>query len=230
MYSRHLDPIAHQRDGYIVLSFALQRCMHVFDTLVPIRCAMCGTHGAHLCDPCRSNLEALPLVRRSAQSETPSITALGAYVGSLRSAVLNLKFRNRKSAALLLGYTLGKKLRLRVHAAIPVPLHPSRLTLRGFNQAQAIGVGLASALKVPLLCGVLVRVKATRAQSSLALAERRVNVSDAFQVVRSELVPGARVLLVDDVVTTGATLTACARALRGANVSRVIAAALAIKL
>ncbi len=170
------------------------------------------------------------MVRRPTQSGGPSIIALGPYVGPLRSAVLSLKFRNRKSAATLLGHILGKKLRVRVQAIIPVPLHPSRLLFRGFNQAQAIGVGLASALNVPLLCDALVRTRATHAQSSLALAERLVNVRDAFHVAKTQGLSGNVVLLVDDVVTTGATLAACARALRSANVSDIIAAALAIKL
>ncbi len=156
--------------------------------------------------------------------------ALGAYTGPLRSAVLSLKFRNRKSAAALLGYVLGRKLRVRVDAVVPVPLHPTRLLARGFNQAHFIGMGVASALSAPLVCDALVRVKATHAQSSLGLAERVVNVGNAFAPAPSayRLSP-AHVMLVDDVVTTGATLTACACALRCAGVKNVFGGALAIK-
>ena len=192
---------------------------------------MCGIHGAHLCDNCRKDLEALPLVHRSERSEAPNIAALGAYTGPLRAAVLSLKFRNRKSAATLLGYVLGKKLRARVDAVIPVPLHPSRLLARGFNQAHFIGIGVASALNAPLVCEALVRVKATHAQSSLGLTERTVNVGNAFAPAPDAYrLNQACVMLVDDVVTTGATITACARALRIAGVKDVYGSALAIKM
>lgn len=103
---------------------------------------------------------------------------------------------------------------------VPVPLHPRRLLWRGFNQSLELARLLAREQGLPLLPGALVRVRHTRPQSTLPARERERNIAGAFRADPA-LVGGARVLLVDDVMTTGSTLKACARELRAAGAEGV---------
>jgi ComF family protein len=219
-----------QREDLCMLSVALDRCADIFDIIVPVRCVFCCRHETHVCQTCCERWARASLVGRAPQADMPSVVALGWYAGSLRTAVLGLKFRNRRIAAVRLGALLGRKLHLAVDAIVPVPLHRQRYRSRGFNQAEAIAQGIASAINAPLLTDAVVRPRSTIAQSSLALRERRLNVHNAFapgsQAVQLR---DARVLIVDDVVTSGATLAACASALRCAGVRNIIAAALAVR-
>ncbi|MBA2707013.1 MAG: ComF family protein [Gemmatimonadaceae bacterium] len=100
-------------------------------------------------------------------------------------------------------------------AVVAVPLSAARLRERGFNQSQHLADRLARVWRIPLWTDVLLRVRATRSQTELTPAERLGNVAGAFSVPHSAapVVRGAHVILVDDVITTGATLGACAKAL-----------------
>ncbi|TBR36044.1 MULTISPECIES: ComF family protein [Dyella] len=105
-------------------------------------------------------------------------------------------------------------------AIVPVPLSTQRLRHRGYNQALELARPLAKAMGVPLMRDVLRRTRPTSAQTDLARLARRKNVRGAFQVRHGTVLP-AHVALVDDVMTTGATLAECARCLRRAGVKRV---------
>lgn len=111
-------------------------------------------------------------------------------------------------------------------ALIPVPLHPSRLRERGYNQALELARPLSRAFGVPSLCNLLKRDRATAAQSNLDASQRRKNLRKAFVVLDDTSLP-AHVALIDDVMTTGATARECARVLRRAGVERVDVWALA---
>jgi ComF family protein len=104
---------------------------------------------------------------------------------------------------------------------VPVPLHPARLAERGFNQAELLAAPCGVAWRRPVLGRALIRTRATRPQTDLDAAARRANVRDAFRVARPAEVEGRRLLLVDDVLTTGATARAAARALRAAGATAV---------
>ncbi len=104
---------------------------------------------------------------------------------------------------------------------IPVPLHRTRLLWRGFNQAALLGAALARRLNCPLDVVTLARVHSTPPQTARDRAARRRNVRGAFAVRRPSCVAGRRVLLVDDVMTTGATADECARVLRAAGARRI---------
>lgn len=176
-------------------------------------------------------MKSVPLAARAAHAEFPPVIALGAYAGSLRRAVLALKFRHRRAAAFRLGAILGAKVQGEIDAIVPVPLHHGRLVSRGFNQAEVIAQGIASTFDAPLYRNVLVRTRATIAQSSLALRERSQNVRGAFALgLEAPAICNARVMIVDDVVTTGATAAACAATLRKGNAAAIMLAALAIRL
>jgi len=131
--------------------------------------------------------------------------------------------------------TAGRPLTAEADAMIPVPLHWRRYWARRFNQSAVLAEAIARVSQVPLVLGALKRVKATPQQVGLSQSARALNVQGAFRVTPSgkAAVAGRRLILVDDVITTGATVDACARALlRGGaaevNVltfARVVAAA-----
>jgi ComF family protein len=110
---------------------------------------------------------------------------------------------------------------------VPVPLHISRLRWRGFNQALVLAKPLARHWQVPIDPFLLRRVRATASQVGLDESERRRNIAGAFEVSKRSAIRRKRILLVDDVYTTGATLNECARTLRRAGAERVDALVLA---
>ncbi len=110
---------------------------------------------------------------------------------------------------------------------VPVPLHRARLCWRGFNQAALLGIAVARRMRRPLEVDTLIRIRATSPQTAKDRRERYRNVRDAFAVKRPEKVANRRVLLIDDVMTTGATVDECARALLACGCSTSGRAALA---
>jgi ComF family protein len=104
---------------------------------------------------------------------------------------------------------------------VPVPLHPTKLREREFNQAARLACHLGRALDLPVMEHALARPKATRTQTLLTRQQRAENIRDAFTVARPAAVARRRIILVDDVFTTGATTNACARALRRAKATEV---------
>lgn len=146
------------------------------------------------------------------------VQTLGLYEGALRDILHAFKYDKRRSVASRLARLMSERGRAVLAGAdfvVPVPLHPRRQRERGFNQSE----DLARGLPLPLLTA-LTRVKATRPQVDLPAAARRDNVRDAF-VLAVAPPRGATIVLVDDVTTTGATLEACARALRRARVGEI---------
>ncbi len=158
------------------------------------------------------------------------------YDGVTRRAIHALKFRQWRSLAPLLGELLAETLRLRpiqAEVVVPVPLSPRRERSRGFNQSALLAQELLrrdamnGARLEPL---ALRRTRDTRPQFTLGASERAANVRDAFVCDVPASVEGRRVVLVDDVCTTGATLEECARALRDGGAALVMAAVVAREL
>lgn len=114
-----------------------------------------------------------------------------------------------------------------VDAIVPVPLHPRKLRHREFNQAEYLATPLGRALKVPVLRRNLRRVKDTTTQTALDAEARARNLHGAFVVRNGSALAGKRLVLLDDVFTTGATMNSCAKALRSAGAKDVIALAVA---
>ena len=181
-------------------------------------CCGCGLplpRAATACGRCRRGL-----------SPFASGASLGPYDGSLRVAVHELKYRARRRVAGRLSEALLTVPRVRAvlegaHALVPVPLHPRRKRARGFNQSELLAQELGGRAGVRTAALALVRRKDTPAQTGLTAAARRANVEGAFAVRHVSQVAGRVVVLVDDVLTTGATAAACARALLGAGAREV---------
>jgi ComF family protein len=137
-----------------------------------------------------------------------------------------LKYRGIRERATLLGDLVAEAIErrpLEVEALVPVPLSTGRRRRRGFNQSELIASQLAERIERPVLGGGLVRTRETPPQVRRTAAERRENVAGAFACPDPEVVAGRRIGLVDDVMTTGATLDACAEILKMAGASRVYA-------
>jgi ComF family protein len=152
--------------------------------------------------------------------------SLGPYDGALRDAVHALKYGRQVRLAAQFARALwsetGAARVLSTDAVlVPVPLHPRRLRERGFNQAALVAAGLARLAGARCEPGAVVRRRETPSQTGLSAAARRANVAGAFVVRRRARVSGRHVVLVDDVLTTGATVRACAQALRQAGAARI---------
>lgn len=158
------------------------------------------------------------------------VLRLGPYEGLLREAILRMKELSGESLAEVLGELWARRLAPQLanelpDVVIPIPLHWWRRLQRGYNQSEAVARALAAALGRPCRPSLLRRVRPTPVQHHLGPAERRENLRGAFRARMG--VKGLRVLLIDDVLTTGSTADAAARALRDAGAAQVVVAVLA---
>jgi ComF family protein len=233
------------------LSHWLQRGL---DLLFPPRCVACSQGGSWFCPACQASVERLappicshcgrpvsdderliqtPSGRLCFQCQTSplpldSIRSVAVHDGAIRQAIHHLKYRRRRELAGALGQLLAsicQEEHAPTDVVIPVPLHASRQRERGYNQAALLAQGLVACVPCALNETDLIRTRDTAPQVGLKARERKSNVHDAF-VWRGASLDDVGVLLVDDVCTTGATLGACALALRRAGASSVRAVTL----
>jgi len=185
------------------------------------RCASRRRSG-WLCAACRANPDALDGVRAACQ-----------FDGLVRRAVHELKYRGARVRVGLLASLLAEALEarpLQLDALVPVPLSARRRRERGFNQAELIARALAERIGVPVEPSALQRTRHTSAQVGKSGLERQANLAGAFACPYPDLVHGRRIGLVDDVMTTGATLRGCAEVLRAAGAVRVFGLVVAREL
>lgn len=193
------------------------------DSVCPHCAATIGPFGAPdgFCPQCRDEKFAFD-----------SVVRLGPYLGVLREVILRLKYHQNEALAELIGETWALQAQavltaLQVDAVVPIPLHWWRRWRRGYNQSAALAQGLAGVLRLPLQTAWLRRIRNTPMQTKMSLSGRRENVRNAFRVRHGISVKDRSILLVDDVMTTGATANESARTLRQAGAKRVIVAVLA---
>jgi ComF family protein len=189
-------------------------------------CASCAASLAPIEQPCPGC--AAPAQSCACRGRFPFASARAAllYGGAVVPAIVRLKHKERADIARALGRFLAPLLTADADAVLPVPLHPRRLRARGYNQAQALARAAARKTGPPVWVGGLERVRDTPILGTAAPERRRALVDGAFAVPHPARVRGRRLILVDDVMTTGATLAACAHTLLAAGAREVRVAVL----
>ncbi len=207
------------------------------DLIFPPRCAGCGRTGEWFCANCVASLQLIrpPLCARCGQATDDTapctscrmhplpdaltgLRAVARYQGGLRQAIHALKYEQIAVLAEPLGTLLADYLKvqaLAVNLIVPVPLHPAREEERGYNQSALLAKVISQRASIPLDTRIIVRGRDTPPQVGLGESERRANMVGAFRCLGR--LDGAQVLIVDDVCTTGATLSECAVALKAAG-------------
>jgi ComF family protein len=213
--------------------------MSLLDLLAPPACAGCGSYGSAFCDRCRTSLRPAGNPADRFIAPDPAVVvgdalevavAAFTYEGALRKSLSRLKYGGASRVASLLAESAAPRLEalLQLAAAtalVPVPVHVERLRTRGYNQAEllALALGRHNGLTV---VPALLRQRPTTQQHRLDRAARLRNLRDAFAAAPDARAPPA-VILVDDILTTSATLEACATVLRAAGSSHVYGFAIA---
>ena len=153
--------------------------------------------------------------------------AVWQYDNQVEQIIHLMKYDRKKSLAKRLGAAMGEVLLgnepyARAACLVPVPLHKAKLRERGYNQSLLLCEEISAATRLPIVENTLQRIRYTKPQATLGAEERIKNVDQAFAVKQKERIAGRVCILVDDVVTTGCTVNACARELRGAGASEVL--------
>lgn len=204
------------------------------DLFFPPRCVVCDQWGTHLCDACLAafpRAASSPRLRTDHLSQPPALRSRRAafiYVGDIREAILALKYEGKTAVVgpLIAAIDLSA-IPKDVDLLVAVPMHGRRRRMRGFNQTDLIVRRLAARLDRPVAKSALRRTRATAPQARQPDWDaRRSNVAGAF-AASPQHVDGRRILLVDDVTTSGATFDSCARALLDAGAESVDAWAVA---
>lgn len=237
-------------------TFTCMRRTHQFmlDLLYPITCIHCGTFGQWICDECFKKIpqkreQVCPLCERRITPDGQTCfqclrkTSLdGMLVATdytnaiVQSAIHHYKYQFLPDLHEPLGNLLLRSIsdsHLQIpDMIIPVPLHPRRLRWRGFNQshllATHVGLRLLIQFPIPVCTDILIRERYTPSQKSITNhADRRMNITDAFSISSADKISGKRIILVDDVATTGSTLFECAKTLKKHGAKSVIAVVIA---
>jgi ComF family protein len=220
----------------------------VVDFLFPRLCAGCAEvceDPSGICDACRRRIEIFDFTLCAGcgamlEDERPCpvcgpsflpLLAYGNYRPPLREIIVQFKFKGIGAPARYIASQIPVRFknqlsRFRAECIVPVPLHPHRQYRRGYNQARRFAVALSDSLGLPLDDGLVVRTGWRRPQSRLDTRRRERNVRNAFQATDT-VEKGRRVILVDDVVTTGATVREAARVLEEAGCRVVLVIAMA---
>ncbi len=211
----------------------LQLVDRILDLVLPPVCPGCGAEGDALCGAClpafEARLEEPPGAAIGSLAELPApllqLEWCAPYAGVVRAALHALKYAGETRLAVPIGEAMARRWAVAGAGGdvlVPVPIHRARRRERGYDQAELLARAAAPHLGLPT-ASALERVRLTRPQFELDRRDRAANVADAFRVADPRLVAGRWVVLVDDVVTTGATLATCARALLAAGAVAVSA-------
>lgn len=219
---------------------------HSLDWIYPPQCAGCGRLGSPWCDECNKKVILIGMVTcplcgipqptlricPDCQQITPYFMALrswAVYKDELRKAIHRLKYRRDIALGMALAVPMINKLRelnWSIDLVVPVPLGLARLSERGYNQASLLARPIALYFHWSYQTNSIQRIRETQSQVGLAFKSRAENVKGAF-IADSSIIRGKKVLVVDDVITSGSTMNSCAEALRNAGAEEVYGFSLA---
>lgn len=232
---------------------------YISGIFLPNNCVVCGkeieTAGAYLCKDCKKDIPYIQSVycikcgRPFALKKGISHLCMDCIEGKNKFILSRAVFEYHGSVAKLIQkYKFNDMVNLSsffvnelfdlykrafadqgIEAVIPVPLSKKRLKRRSYNQTQLLAGGLSKKLGISYYSDVLEKIKETPAQSTLKADARRRNVKHAYRVVNKRMLSGKSILLLDDVITTGATINACVSALRRARIKRIYVMAIAMR-
>ena len=231
-----------------LLSSPLVRSL--YELVYPPVCLNCEAyfagHGTKICSVCWSSIRSISTTDELFVEMKSRLTVGGNLSGlvsafhfekegTLQLLIHELKYNEMTGVGVELGKKLGGNLRaflgdIELAGIIPVALHPAKKRERGYNQAEFVAEGIQKVTGLPVLPSLMKRKKNTRTQTKLNLEERQENVSEAFEVNRRHLprIKGSSFILVDDVITTGATIQECAHVLKKNGAANVYAASVAL--
>lgn len=237
-------------NGILVKTTLISAVRTATNLLFPPRCVHCGADGSLFCDTCEAVSTRLRPVETCRTCALPSPTstceicfaeppalnravAVFTYQPEIRDAITALKYKDIRTIASRLGTLMAEALpdpsRTQIDALLPVPVSRSRMRSRGYNQSELLARGIAAIKNIEIRSDLLVRNVDRGPQARAgSIEERAENVTDAFSVNGN--VDGLRIMLIDDVMTTGATLNSCAKALKYSGASWVGSLVLAREL
>ena len=218
-----------------------------FDFFIPRYCPSCKKklklEENCICDECLSSIERADSSRLNSeyQRKFASTEIISGFTSlfvfeknkALQQFIHSIKYNKRFLNAKYLGKLIGENLRQEIinwdiNIIVPVPLHSLRKVDRGFNQSKYIAIGMGKELGINVKSNLLKRTRYTDTQTNLTLKEREENISNAFQAKHKRMIEGKTFLLVDDVITTGATIRECGKVLLDNGAAKVFACSAAI--
>ena len=202
--------------------------------IYPRNCVSCGNslfkHEEQVCNYCYTNLPKTNFHKQQRNpvdalfyGRTPLLLASSFYLftkkGSIQKILHAIKYKHNKDLAVLVGKWYAEDLKTndiisKADFIIPVPLHSKKFKIRGYNQSEEFARGLAEGLQIPLNTSVLIRKEFTETQTKKSKYERWENVEEVFELIAPETFKNKHVIIVDDVITTGATIEACCQLLQ----------------
>ena len=223
------------------------RFNEIFDLFLPRLCIACTNKLENdeqfICNQCFSKIELATNVRikeefnRKFRRDNFISNFYSAFVfhddSEIQKLIHSLKYEQNYLLGIYLGRKTGQILndnikKWNADLIIPIPLHHLRKAERGFNQSQEISKGLSKELNINFKNNIVSRNKFTKTQTKFTLIERKINIEGAFKIKRKKDISGKKIILVDDVITTGATTTECAKLLVENGAEKVYAISVAI--
>jgi ComF family protein len=225
----------------------LESLINIFDFFLPRFCPSCknklSSTERFVCSSCLSKIKKASKERLEVEFKRKFLDKKiirdfkSLYVfekdKELQNIIHSLKYNGRFLIGIFLGRQLGKKIKnevenLNINLIMPVPLHQLKKAERGYNQSVYIAKGLSKEINIPVSSGIIKRKKYTQSQTKMNLIERQKNIEEAFKVKNDKKIKGKNILLIDDVITTGATISECGKVLLNSGAGNIYAASVAI--
>lgn len=219
----------------------------IFDFILPRFCCSCKTklptNQDTMCESCISKIQRSTSARlqREFDRKFSDKKIISNFYSpfvfekdkELQHAIHSLKYAKKFPVGIFLGKFLASEIKIsrpdwKLDLIIPIPLHHLKKAERGYNQSYYIAKGVSKILKVKASERIVKRVKYTESQTTMTLTERQENISEAFKIRNKNSVKDKTILLIDDVITTGATISECGKILLEAGANKIYAASIAI--